>query len=151
MMGLNQFAELTGKAPKTIRKLLAPITPKHGPNRSLLWETKEALPLIYGITANDGERLDPQQEKARLDRERRMIVELERAEKEGRLVDVDVVRGEWLSLIAIAKSRFLALPTRQAQQFIGLSELREAESRLRAVVHDGLSELACDVRAGDPA
>lgn len=147
MMGLNQLADLTGRAPKTIRKALDGLPPKPGPNRSLLWDTKQALPLIYGLRPEGGDRLDPQQEKAQLDRERRLIAELERKQREGALLDKNDVAEEWAAVSEIAKSRWLAYPSRMAPEVAGLTSHRQIEDRLRDGVYEILREFIGDVRS----
>lgn len=146
----NQYAEMTGLNRATVRKRLSDLKAEPGPNRAKLYNSQHALPMLYGLTDDDGERLDAQQEKAKLDKERRLIVELERAKIEGRLVDIDDVAEEWEQAGEILKSRLLGMPSRLAPMIARQSSSREIEDALLAAIHEALTEAAvdCDARAG---
>lgn len=137
---VSRIAELTGYAPRTIKGRLSKLTPiKEG--RSHLYETKEALPAVYG--AGDGApRLDASQEKAMLDRERRKGLELANGKLEGSLLPADEVAEVWAHQVSIAKSHFLALPSRIAPRLLRCSTLRDAEAALRDEIHGILLELS---------
>lgn len=151
---INQLSQLTGMDRATITKRLKNAPWRPGAKMAKLYDTTVALPLIYSagdVSGESPEQLSPQREKALLDRERRRIAELERQEREKRLVAVDVVRDDWLAVVGIARSRLLALPSRIAPDLVGQNDMRAVEDRLRAAVHEVLQEMSDDVRACDPA
>lgn len=149
-VGINQLCELTGMARATIKRRLDEIPSAPGPNRSKLYDSSRALSAIYhGGEAGSGETLDPQQEKAKLDQQRRLVVELDRAEREGRLVDIETVAAEWEQAGEIFKSRILGIPSRLGASLVGIKTAREIEDTLLAALQSALSEIAgdCDARA----
>ena len=147
-LSINQIADLTGMDRTTVSKRLKNMEYRDGAKRARLYETRNALPVLYGLGVADGERLDPQQEKARLDKERRLIVELERQQKEGKLVDLDVVRDDWVASVNIAKGRLLALPSRLAPELVTLTDIRKTEDMMRAQLTEVLEELSDSYGSG---
>ena len=145
MMSVNQLASLAGMARATVSKRLEPLASQPGPKGALLYDSKLALPLLYQIGDGTSDRLDPQQEKAKLDRERRLVVELERQAKEGKLLDRDEVAETWAEVCEIAKGRWLAYPSRMAPEVAGLADQRKIEDRLRDGVYEILQEFIGDV------
>ena len=142
MASISQLAEMTGFDRMTISKRLEHMKHEPGNKRAKLYETRDALPILYKFGAVDSERLDPQQEKAMLDRERRLIVELDRQVKEGKLVDIDQVENGWISVVSVIKGRFLAFPSRIAPELLDISDMRRIEDLLRSEVTYILEEIA---------
>lgn len=95
---------------------------------------------LLAIYCPDG-GLDPAQEKAALDKARRGLVELQRAEKEKALIPAEAVLGHWSRLIGNARSRLLNLPGRLAVECSGKSQ-HEIGQIAKAVIHEALAELA---------
>lgn len=138
---LHRLHELTGLGHRTLQGRLKPLTPvKDG--RALLYETKDALPLLYGL--GDAARLDPQAERARLDCARADLAELDLARRRGELLPTAEVSAAWAGQVAIAKGRLLAMPARIAPGMIRCRDLRSAERLLRDALYTVLTELAND-------
>ena len=97
--------------------------------------------------SDDGELIDPQREKAMLDRARRITVETEHRARMGELLEAGVVAETWAARVQIAKGRLLSLPARIAPQVIGIGDLRTIEGVIRDAIHAALTELSSD----DPA
>lgn len=150
-LSLNQLAQLTGIDRSVITRRLRGLAYHEGPHKAKLYDSIEALPAIYGVTDDSSDALNPQREKALLDRERRQLTALERQRKAGELVSVDSVRADWLAIIAIARNRLLALPSRIAPDLAGVGDVRAIDDTLRAAIHEILEEMAGDVRSGDTA
>lgn len=146
-LSINQLSLLTGMDRATITKRLKETPWRPGAKQAKLYDTTVALPLIYnvGVSGETLEHLNPQREKALLDRERRRIAELDRQHKEGRLVDTVTVREEWLAIVSIARSRLLSMPARIAPDLASESDSRRVEDHLRAAIHDVLDEMSSDV------
>jgi len=143
MPKINQtkMAELTGIAPQTIRKRLKDVEPIKGTAGALLYESTTALPILYGL-GTDGDRLDPSQEKAQLDKERRLIAELDRKFKEGTMVLVQDVEKTWTDVTIKTKNNLLAVPAKVSIELVGKSDPRQIEEAIKVHVHDALSNLA---------
>lgn len=133
-----QLADLTGKAPRTVGKLLraAGVKPTTEDGRTLYWNPPVALPVIYG----NGDGLNPQAEKARLDRARAETAELELRRRRGELLEVADVRDTWSDRILSWKEKLRALPASATVEIPGFS--REMARKLLAMVDETLTELA---------
>lgn len=146
MQSMSELAALTGLGRGAIKTRLASLTPiKEGP--ALLYESKEALPLLYRV-GTGGEALDPQRERALLDRERRKALELANAKTERTLIPVEEVAAAWSEQVMIAKNRLLSLPARTAPLLLRQRDLRTIETTLRDAVISILEELAGEAVAG---
>ena len=130
---INFLSDLTGKDRRTVQKRLADMTPA----ADNTFNSAEALLAIY----SPGGALDPQQEKAALDRARRELTELQKGEKERSLIPADAVLQHWSRLIGNARSRLLNLPGRLAIECSGKSQ-HEIGQIAKAVIHEALAELA---------
>lgn len=140
MQSISELAALTGMGRGTVKNRLALLTPtKEG--TALLYESKEALPLLYRV-GTDQEALNPQVERVLLDRERRRSLELANAKTTGDLLPREEVAKAWSDQIAIAKARLLALPGRMAPAVLRLKDMRSVEKTLRDGIYTILEELA---------
>ena len=137
----NHLVDLTGLDRRTVAKKLAsvPALIEGGVKK---WDTSAALKLLYGVGVGDNEKLDPQQEKAALDRARRLAVETESRVRMGALLEATDVQALWVAQVGIAKGRLLALPSRLAPAVIGLGDLRSIEAVIREAIHEALTELS---------
>jgi phage terminase Nu1 subunit (DNA packaging protein) len=100
----------------------------------------------FAAELGGGETLNPQAEKARLDKLRADTVELELSRKRGQLLPVDEVSLVWSGQVHTAKSRLMALPTRVSRACLRCKSIREVEALLRDAVYDVLTELASNAR-----
>ena len=136
---VNHLADLTGLDRRTVTRRLSSV-PGVLEGDARKWDTREALPILYGAGPED--RLDPAQEKAQLDRARRLAVETESRVRNGELLEAAEVQALWVSHVGIAKGRLLALPSRLAPAVIGLGDLRTIEAVIREAIHEALTELS---------
>lgn len=139
-ISINELFVLTNIDRRAIGRRLAGIEAEPGPGKALLYQSDAALRLLYA--GPDGERLDASQERALLDRERRKALELANSRLEGKLLPVDEVSKAWEEQIAIAKGRFLALPSRLAPRLVRTKAIREVELILRDGIIEVMSELS---------
>ena len=109
---INSLAELTGLDRRTIRKRMAKTPPIIVEGVIKKWPSDVALRAIYQPDVED--YLDPAQERAALDRERRRQLETANAKTESLLLDANVVAAEWANQVGIAKGRLLSIPARLA-------------------------------------
>jgi hypothetical protein len=141
LQNLDSLSRLTGSAPRTIKRRLAQLTPtKQG--RQLMWESRDALPLILCPTRGTEDSLDPPTERAALDKARRLEIEQKLAEREKRLIPAELVADHWVRHITIARNRFLGLPSRLAPSLLRCKDLRALELALKTAIHEVLTELA---------
>lgn len=94
-VSLNHLSGLTGQSYRTIKKRLTdagirPVQDPKKPGCAILFESSEALPVLYGVTS-DADQLDLSQERAVLAQEQTRKLKLENDLKEGHLVSTDLV------------------------------------------------------------
>jgi phage terminase Nu1 subunit (DNA packaging protein) len=137
----NRLSELTGMDVRTIKRRLATLQPTVQ-GRAHTYESRDALPLLYG--AQDSAAFDLNQERARLAHHQANNESLREAQLRGDLLPRGLVIQTWQAIIAAARSRLLALPTKAAHQLLAAKSLSEAEDVVRGYVYEALAELARD-------
>jgi phage terminase Nu1 subunit (DNA packaging protein) len=140
MVSINELAELTGRDRRTIKKRLADL-PSRRDGRSILFDSGRALSLIYGATADDGQALDPSQERAALDRARRRLAELQHAEQSRELIPAGNIKAELGKAVHACRSHLLALPVQLAGRCVNATS-QEVQNEAKALVHHALDELS---------
>jgi phage terminase Nu1 subunit (DNA packaging protein) len=141
LKNISELARLSGLDRATVRRRLQGLSPtKEG--KALLYPVTEALRLLLLAGTETDTPLDPRAEQAALHRARRQMIELEKAQREGQLLDREDVRSEWLKRIGIARSRLLSVPSRTAHQVVGKSDERQIENIIRTEIYQALSDLA---------
>jgi hypothetical protein len=93
-------------------------------------------------SSSSGANLDPQREKALLDRERRLKVTTERKVLEGKLIPAAEVEDHWGQLVGNARAKFLSLPVKIAPAVIACNSIAEVENEARRLINEALAELA---------
>lgn len=130
----NFICDLTGMDRRTIKKRLADIAP----DSEYRYSSVEALRQIYIPSA-----LDPQQERAQLDRARREIADIQKAKMQGELIPADVVQEHWEKLIGNARAKLLNLPGRLAVSLGGQNpSAAQLAEEARKMIYAALEELA---------
>ena len=144
---INRLSELTGKAPRTIKRRLESLTPTQR-GKAICYESRAALPVLYGVGNANDDRLDPQTERAKLDRERRREIEIRNARAAGELIDANRVKALVVAMVTTAKGRLLALPSRVAAPVLRAQTLLDVERLIRDEIHAILTEMANDAERG---
>ena len=90
------------------------------------------------------ENLSPQAERARLDRARAELAELELSRRRRELIPVEEVAQAWSEQVTIAKNRLLSLPSRVSSDVLRLKTQRAIENVLKEAVIQILTELSND-------
>ena len=134
LVSINRLAEITGLDRRTIKNKLSGVLPETDHGETTLVDTRQALPVVLGT----GERLDPAQEKAQLDRVRREIAELERARIEGSLTEVSIVNRALTDIGTSLREALLAIPGRVASPLAAETDARQIEHRLTTEIRDAL-------------
>lgn len=138
---INRLVELTGRTNRTIKKRLEGLKPiKEG--RSLLYETTEALPLIYDFGKDADAQFDLTEERARLAHHQANKTELEEKVLRGQLLPYETVQNVQSRMIMAFRAKCLSLPTKTAPRLAYLTDLPEIEAEIRSAVYDALSELS---------
>lgn len=71
-------------------------------------------------------------------------LEIENAVLNKQFLSVEDVKNTWFSMIARCRAILLAMPSKLANQVIGLNEAIEAEELIKGSVYEALTELATD-------
>ena len=150
-MSLNQgdIAALAGLTTRRIRHLESEgSAPDRLPDGSYSCEAvgkwlRDRILSELGV-ANDGKAYDYEAERARLTKAQADRTELEVRELRAELVRMPVVEQHWQSMVASARARLLALPSRIAAQIAGPDRLQQVQDKAQALVYEALAELAGD-------
>jgi phage terminase Nu1 subunit (DNA packaging protein) len=136
-----ELTEITGKAWVTIAKRLnrAKVEPQDGQ-----YPSDRALAVIYAgdYDTGDGDVLQPQAEKARLDRLRANKVELELQIARGDVVMMSDVIESWAQVGTNIKNKLLSMPTKAAPLVLGCQSLPQVKEVLHELVREALDELS---------
>ena len=145
LASISKLSELSGLDRRTISTKLADTPSRAGPKNSKLYDVAGAMRTLFaGAATPDGEALDPQTERALLDRERRRSIEMANAKAAGSLLEASVVSETWSHHILIAKGRLLAIPNRLAPVLVAMGDMRAIEQTIRDEIYQALTELSTD-------
>ena len=106
---ISKLAELTGRTYRTVKnriKLLTPVKP--GKGKAFLYESTEALPLIYDL----GEASNPQKEMARYNRVRADRSEFDLAVAKGDVASMEILVWTLTRVAKLINSVLDSLPLR---------------------------------------
>ena len=81
-------------------------------------------------------------ERARFIRARADLAEMEAEEKRGYLLAADQVETAWIAVLALVRTRLLALPDRLAPQAFEQSTVGDTRNLIRAAIREVLDDLA---------
>ena len=135
-----QLAELTGSTVRTVKKRCDGLERRKGPKGAILFDSKQALPLIYQLDEDD--KPDPTKENALLSRERRKKTCVERMVLEGGLVPASEVVGFCYDANVTTKDKILSIVPRLRNKYphVDSETMSDIDDELRAI----LTELADD-------
>ncbi len=88
------------------------------------------------------ESLDPQQERALLDRARRLEVEQRLEERAGRLIPEEKVEETWVRLVSTFRARILVLPSKLSPLVAAEFDAAKIHGMIESLIHEALAELA---------
>lgn len=125
---------------KTILKRIENM-PREQNGRETLFESKDALPLIYGVS-NGGAQGELSRERAMLAQAQRKKIELETAVLKADVIPSEVVKEVWSQLLSACRARLLAMPSRMATQLMTVKNHTEIEEITRDFIYEALNELA---------
>lgn len=114
------------------------VNPAARKGREALYYLSEVVNYRQG---GDGTRLDPGQEKAKLDQIRREQAELNLRKQRGEIVEVDEVCNELEKELIACRQKLLALPNKMARPIILAETPQEVQEMLSKEVHKCLEGL----------
>ena len=146
LITLTEIADLTGKAWRTVKKVVASagIDPIKRTPRADLYDSEAVLRALYErpTTIDGDEALGLGQEKARQHKEAADKLAMENAVRRGELADTTEVERFWTDCIANARARALALPAKLSPRLVNIGDANVISAAIRAEVYAFLSELA---------
>lgn len=143
-LSTNQLAELTGRTPRTIKERLRGVTPVGKDGRAVLYNPREALPLIYEIEKKkgDGTVLILQDEKARLASAQADKTEMQVRQMMRELLPSEEVERVWTQMALNFRAKILVLPAMLAPQLAGLKKPVECQELMKSSINQALDELS---------
>lgn len=138
----SKIAEWTGMARPTVIKRLKEAGMKpQVEGKAHLWETREALPILYEAIAQTGE-YDLTAERARLAHHQANNESLKECQARGELIPAEQVQSRWAAMVMAMRAKLLALPGRLATKAMAATTLREVEDYVVDEIYLALDELA---------
>lgn len=128
---------------RTLAKQLTGLAPDEIEQRGNRTERRWRLARVVAHLANpNDEDLDLNAERAALARVQRMKAEIELAELRGTVVRVEMAAALWMAMVASARAKFLALPSRLAVAIGPPDRLYQIQEAARELVYEALNEFA---------
>ncbi len=146
-ISFNKMAEFSGQTRRTVkRKVLASnLKPAgKGTGGNWVWNSKEALPLLYKIEKPDkpDRSLDFSEENTRLISERADAQALKNAKLRKRLIPASEVDKTWERIVSAITTELLKLPGRFSERFKTTSTASDRRAFMEAEVKKSLTFLA---------
>lgn len=144
-VNLSQLNELTRRSPQYIRDKLAKsdLRPHREDGRTVWYDASLALGVILGT----GEGLNPQAEKARLDKARADMQELQLALARGEVAEIGAIRAAWARIVLTAKEAIRSIPAAATVHIPGFT--KPMARKLAELIDATLTELADARTDGD--
>ena len=139
-LSITELHNLTGLDRRRVRAALADLESTPGKKGAVMYESREALPMLY-VT---GDTLDPRQEQARLNHHRANLAALDERKAKGELIEVEEVAEIVGADYANLRAKLLAMPTKGSPELLGIEDIAVAHSIVERLVVDALKELTAD-------
>lgn len=136
LLSLSDVQALTGLDHRRISKALSVLEHQPGPKNAKLYESSEALAVLY-----TGENLDPNKERARLTHHQANLAELDERQKRSELVPMEQVVAEVGEACSNMRAKLLNLPPKMAAVVVSMDDLHEVQAVLESGVNESLAEL----------
>lgn len=139
---ISELNLLTGLDRRRINRALADLKPTPGPKGAQLYESTEALPLLY-LQPGENDSFDLTAERARLAHHQANAAGLQERKLRGELIEIeecaDIIGQDYANV----RARLLAIPSRAAPELLGLCTTA-IRARLDDLVREVLEELSAD-------
>lgn len=146
LINIDHIADLTGSTRRTVVKRCQDLERKPGKGREILYESREALPVMFGLSTDGTSVLEGKslldQARTRLASAQANKTELEVDVIKGNLIPAELVKEAVDNMISAFRSRMLSIPTKAAQSVIIMADPVQAEDLLRAHIYEALEELS---------
>jgi hypothetical protein len=139
---ITTLSNWTGYDRRTIKKRLEGLPFQDEGTGGHFYDSTSALRRIYLGNPDEQSDLDPQAEKAKLDRARRHLAEIDLEIKRREVIPVDTVSEQWEKIGTAIRQKLLALPGRLVTVTYGAATQQEAEREAKKLIHETLAELA---------
>lgn len=140
LINIDQVVDLCKSTRRTAMKRLIDVEKIKGKGREILVESTIALPIMFGLNDTDKKTLDS--ERTRLASAQAEKTELEVQVIKGNLIPAPNVETTVNNMVSAFRSKMLSFPTKAAPAVLPLADVAEAESVLRDLVYEALTELS---------
>lgn len=130
LVTISKLAEWTGMERRTLQRRLSSLPVAQTQGRANLYDSHEALRRIY--VGENGDLLDPGQERAKKDRAERLRLEDKHKQEIGELIEKRHVREDLAGSTAVILHAWDTMPDRLAPMLVGIDDL----PRLRGLIRD---------------
>lgn len=137
-MTQNNMAIMLGRDRGTIKRIIADHSiegRKYG-----AWEYFKVADVVNAMV--EGDRLDLQQERAKLAKRQTEKAEIQIAQMRGDLIDATEVEARWTRLVANCRAKLLAIPTKIAPDILSMDNLAQVQDAVKTVLYEAMRELA---------
>ena len=146
-ISVNMLHELTGKDRGTIKRRLEGLKPIEQKTKGHYYDLKVALRYIYepqikDSIDEDSVFLNPVMEKAKLDRARRLSVELDNQIKKKELIPRQELKQTLGNIFGAVRSKLLNVPVKASQSLPENPSRKELQAHLKAQINEALKELS---------
>ena len=151
---MNQICELTGSTSRTVKKRLSEssINPVLEDKKTKYYSPKEALPAVYQLNKNDDNEdsdfVNPIREKAKLDRARRIQIEIQIDKERELLVPISDVTEKVSEEYTIVRQNLLSIPSAISQELAITVDPEAVNRLLKDSINDVLAGLSFDEKYG---
>lgn len=131
---------------RTLSKKLAGVKPasetETGRGVDRLYFLRDVVDAIWAVGSGETDHLDPDQERARKDKETADKLAMENAVRRAQLVDISSVSSVWIDQMAGMRAKLLSMPSKLGPQLLNVTDARIVADRIQDEVHSALNELA---------
>lgn len=131
---INKLSDITGMDRRGLTRLLEKTEPVETNGRSKLYTIRQVIESIRGPSATA--------EKARLDKVRADIAELDLAQKKQELIPLDAVLDMLMPLFSNVRTKLIAIPNKAAPIVQACTTKLEIQAALKVAVYEALEELS---------
>jgi phage terminase Nu1 subunit (DNA packaging protein) len=152
-ISVNMLSELTGKDRGTVTRRMTGIEPVESKRKGNYYDLKTAITAIFepltdeqspDFDSEDLFYLNPQMEKARLDKARRISVELDNEIKKKNLIPKSHVKDSANKIFGAVRSKILNLPLKASQSMPDKPTRKQLQSHLSTQINEILKDLSTE-------
>lgn len=144
-ISVNMLTKLTGKDRGTVSRRLEGLKPLEAKTNSYKYDLKLALQYIYepmNDPDSDQGPMNPQLERAKLDRARRMNLELDIEVRKKNLIERSELKSAIENVFGAVRAKLLNLPLKCAQSMPDKPDPKQVQSVVKKEVNNALTDLS---------